>query len=183
MKKGLRPTLISIRSLLRFPPRPNCCPDEEGIKTSSAPEGGRTITSMCPNCCPDEEGIKTRQPRRAGWPGHSPCPNCCPDEEGIKTWTMSFMSMTSPKRFIVRIAALMKKGLRPYSSRGGSSHVSKRPNCCPDEEGIKTSEGSSPTRSPGPGVRIAALMKKGLRRPDPPARSGGNAGHKSELLP
>jgi len=38
--------------------RPNCCPDEEGIKTTPAAKARATESSR-PNCCPDEEGIKT----------------------------------------------------------------------------------------------------------------------------
>jgi len=38
----------------------------------------------------------------------------------------------------VRIAALMKKGLRPGFEVTPRRLLEGRPNCCPDEEGIKT---------------------------------------------
>jgi len=43
------------------------------------------MKKSCPNCCPDEEGIKTRARRHVRSPLVSARPNCCPDEEGIKT--------------------------------------------------------------------------------------------------
>jgi len=41
-------------------------------------------------------------------------------------------------RILVRIAALMKKGLRHAKPFHKLSFPFSRPNCCPDEEGIKT---------------------------------------------
>jgi len=41
--------------------------------------------AVCPNCCPDEEGIKTPKSANSALPRPFSCPNCCPDEEGIKT--------------------------------------------------------------------------------------------------
>ncbi len=67
--------------------------------------------------------------------GDLPSPNCCPDEEGIKTPEGVPASWDGENR--VRIAALMKKGLRLHQARVHLIHAL--------------------------GVRIAALMKKGLR--------------------
>jgi len=60
MKKGLRHLAgLKIAARRKFE-SPNCCPDEEGIKTifpSFLFSAGPFPAS--PNCCPDEEGIKT----------------------------------------------------------------------------------------------------------------------------
>jgi len=64
----------------------------------------------------------------------------------------------------VRIAALMKKGLRRRGGHPGRKGQADCPNCCPDEEGIKTMTGPFLFRITATEVRIAALMKKGLRR-------------------
>jgi len=65
----------------------------------------------------------------------------------------------------VRIAALMKKGLRRREGQGDRRADTQSPNCCPDEEGIKTATVALTLRTSARRVRIAALMKKGLRRP------------------
>jgi len=137
MKKGLRRGQSLGGSGVGAGHCPNCCPDEEGIKTACM-AGLLMRWSRCPNCCPDEEGIKT-YPRARCIPRPRWSPNCCPDEEGIKTSHLGIHPSSSPG-MTVRIAALMKKGLRPARgprcARAGPG--SPRPNCCPDEEGIKT---------------------------------------------
>ena len=85
MKKGLRLNLEITTKTDFIITSPNCCPDEEGIKTPAGGRPGQNEREKCPNCCPDEEGIKTLSyPLSTGRPPRGG-PNCCPDEEGIKT--------------------------------------------------------------------------------------------------
>ena len=78
MKKGLRQDQrFEDQRLEALKP----CPDEEGIKTNPAEEGGFDRRSLKP--CPDEEGIKTRRVSSAD--RHTNPLKPCPDEEGIKT--------------------------------------------------------------------------------------------------
>jgi len=58
MKKGLRLDHLPIEPC-RAIQRPNCCPDEEGIKTQDFKAVVHLDSPFRPNCCPDEEGIKT----------------------------------------------------------------------------------------------------------------------------
>jgi len=137
MKKGLRldPAFpeVHIREVV---PSPNCCPDEEGIKTISSImlislvtrrvriaalmkkglrlEGGRLITRLNPwsvrIAALMKKGLRLVSMLEQIERKNFPRPNCCPDEEGIKT-------------------------IFPQATRGQCNPC---PNCCPDEEGIKT---------------------------------------------
>ena len=69
----------------------------------------------------------------------------------------------------------MQQSLLPSSLPG-------RPNCCPDEEGIKTINVSVITIPCPDMVRIAALMKKGLRLYGQ-VSDVNDVVHVSELLP
>ena len=116
-------------------PGPNCCPDEEGIKTRAAGMLDDDTVARVRIAALMKKGLRHISGLRAGMAQARP--NCCPDEEGIKTRNRA--RERTRTRASVRIAALMKKGLR-LAAVGPRTHLraGAGPNCCPDEEGIKT---------------------------------------------